>query len=114
MSDDIDQGGIHDLHPIELTAHTLLSGSLDNLHENFELLNQSQYILLTRLRLIEERLSSIKTVFVDSENHVDEKEVQNTFNKLKELRKSLHSSLKTLAQVNNRVERMSSTINIED
>lgn len=46
-------------HPVELAAHFLLSNSLDNLHENFLLLHESQRILLARLHDIETRLTNM-------------------------------------------------------
>ncbi|OBA19330.1 hypothetical protein METBIDRAFT_25096, partial [Metschnikowia bicuspidata var. bicuspidata NRRL YB-4993] len=48
-----------DFHPVELAAHFLLSGSLDSLHETFLLLHESQKILLTRLHLIETRMTKV-------------------------------------------------------
>lgn len=45
-----------DLHPIELVAHFLLSDSLENLHETFSLLHESQHLLLNRLQVLEEKL----------------------------------------------------------
>lgn len=58
MDSDIHQ----ELHQIELTAHTLLSGSFDNLNENFESLSQSQLILLTRLKVIESKLQEFQNL----------------------------------------------------
>lgn len=94
-----------DLHPIELTAHTLLSGSLDNLNENFEVLNQSQLILLTRLKFIEERLLSFKKVAVE-ESAIDDKQVANNFTKIKDLQKRLNAVAKTMEKVEERVGRI--------
>lgn len=48
-----------EFHPIELAAHSILSGSLDTLNENFEELHQSQHILLTRLKLLEKRIGAV-------------------------------------------------------
>ncbi|KAG7664277.1 uncharacterized protein J8A68_002192 [[Candida] subhashii] len=93
-----------DLHPIELAAHTLLSGSLDNLNENFESLNQSQIVLLARLRIIENKLLEFKET-VDK-NQIDDKTLSESFTKIKELRKRLESCIKTLEKVEHRVERI--------
>lgn len=95
-----------DLHPIELAAHAILSGPLDTLHDNFELLNQSQYVLLTRLQLIETRLTEFKKAFVDDEEYVNDKEIQLTLAKVKELKKSLQLCCKTLEKVEHRTEKM--------
>lgn len=46
-----------DLHPIELVAHFLLSDSLNNLHESFLLLHESQHLLLNRLQVLEDKLT---------------------------------------------------------
>lgn len=87
-----------DFHPIELTAHSLLSGSLDTLHENFVLLHQSQHILLTRLRLIEDRLKQINT-----ELAVSGKELVQVQARIRALRKKLSDVAKILVKVDKRV-----------
>lgn len=87
-----------DFHPIELTAHSLLSGSLDNLHENFVLLHQSQHILLTRLRLIEDRLKEIHT-----ELAVSGKDVTQVQARIRAVRKKLADVAKILVKVDRRV-----------
>lgn len=98
-------GDLHnDLHQIELTAHALLSASLDNLNENFELLNQSQLILLTRLKIIEERLSNFKSIIND--NTINEKELEEQFNKIKQLRKRLDRCLKMTESIEMRVDKL--------
>lgn len=91
-------------HPIELIAHSILGGPLDRLQEDFELLGQSQYILLNRIRLIEERLESLKTVMFEEESTLDEKEVLEGIEKVKQIRKRLCSMLKTLDKVEKRVD----------
>ncbi|ABN64895.2 predicted protein [Scheffersomyces stipitis CBS 6054] len=96
----------NDLHPLEVTAHTLLSGPLDNLNENFEQLDQSQLILLTRLKIIEDRLLSFQRVVLEDQNIVDDKELTSHFNRVKELRRSLLASMKTLGKVETRIEKM--------
>lgn len=90
-----------DFHPIELTAHSLLSGSLDNLHENFVLLHQSQHILLTRLRLIEDRLKEIHT-----ELAVSGKDVTQVQARIRTLRKKLADVAKILVKVDRRVSQL--------
>ncbi|CAH2353961.1 hypothetical protein CLIB1423_13S02850 [[Candida] railenensis] len=99
---------VYDLHPIELTAHTLLSGSLDHLNENFKNLNQSQVILYTRLRLIEDRLKSYYTVI--EQNQAEPDELKEVVSRIKSLKKRLLSSVKTLKKVEVRVERMEELI----
>ena len=107
------ESGISGLHPIELTAHSILNAPLDHLNEDFELLGQSQYILLTRLRLIEDRLKSFKKVVIDDGNMTSEKEVSDTFNKIRELKKRLGVTVKSLDKVEARVERMNKKLNID-
>lgn len=96
----------NDLHPLEVTAHTLLLGPLDNLNENFEQLDQSQLILLTRLKIIEDRLLSFQRVVLEDQNIVDDKELTSHFNRVKELRRLLLASMKTLGKVETRIEKM--------
>ncbi|KAI5964218.1 uncharacterized protein KGF55_002160 [Candida pseudojiufengensis] len=99
---------INDLHAIELTAHSILSGSLDNLNDNFESLNQSQIILLTRLRIIENRLNSFKKS-IDS-NVIDEKKLLEIFDKIHELSKRLTKNLQKLDQIDNRFTKINEKI----
>lgn len=105
---------VNDLHPIELTAHALLNGPLENLHENFELLTQSQYILLTRLKLIENRLTSFEKAFCEEGLFVNDRDVQNSFSRIKELRKLLLKSLKTLSKISDRVNDMSTKLELDE
>lgn len=93
-----------DIHPVEIAAHTLLSGPLDSLNENFELLSQSQLILLTRLRIIEERLQSFKLLAIDG--ILDDKDVSRDIQKIKELRKRILTVNKTLTKVNGRLQKV--------
>ncbi|CUM62802.1 uncharacterized protein PRCAT00000360001 [Priceomyces carsonii] len=97
---------INDLHPMELMAHSVLSGPLDGLNESFEQLSQSQLILLTRLRLIEERLTSFKKSVTDEGNMLDDKEVASNIDRIKDLTKRAGISFKTLSEIEKRVERM--------
>ncbi|EGW31126.1 uncharacterized protein SPAPADRAFT_156849 [Spathaspora passalidarum NRRL Y-27907] len=99
---------VEGLHAIELAAHTLLSGSLDNLNENFDSLNQSQVIILTRLKIIEKRLSDYKQILED--NNINERELSDRFTKIKELRKRLDVCIKTLERVEQRVDRMNTKL----
>ncbi|RCK64928.1 hypothetical protein Cantr_00513 [Candida viswanathii] len=97
------ESNIHqELHQIELTAHTLLSGSFDSLNENFESLNQSQSILLTRLKVIENKLNEFQKFANDG--FINEKELAEQFHKIKELRKRLDSCLKTIEKVEKRLD----------
>lgn len=86
-----------DFHPIELTAHSLLSGSLDNLHENFVLLHQSQHVLLTRLKHIEDRLKELSNA---QDAGIDVVQVQA---RVRALRKKMAGVAKTLVKVDQRV-----------
>ncbi|KAG5420290.1 hypothetical protein I9W82_002170 [Candida metapsilosis] len=98
------QPTINDLHPIELAAHSLLTGPLDTLSENFESLNQSQIILLTRLRVIETRLNTFRQL-VES-NDLNEKDLMAQLNKIRELSDRLTRSLKLLDAIDSRISRM--------
>lgn len=87
-----------DFHPIELTAHSLLSGSLDTLHENFVQLHQSQHVLLTRLKHIEDRLKLLSETHEEPE--IDLVLVQA---RIKAVKKKLAGAAKTLVKVDERV-----------
>lgn len=95
---------INDLHPVELAAHSLLSGPLDSLNDNFELLSQSQVILLTRLRIIEDRLTNFKEL-VDA-NIIDEKQFLQQTSKVKELSKRLSHILRQLDKIDSRLDKL--------
>lgn len=91
-----------DLHPVELAAHALLSTPLDNLHDNFQLLNQLQLILYTRLQLIERRLLALEGVIsVDSGANV-----KTLLERIHGVKKRLQKTLKTMNKVNLRLERV--------
>lgn len=99
------ESNIHqELHQVELTAHTLLSGSFDNLNENFESLSLSQLILLTRLKVIESKLNEFQK-FVDH-GFINEKELSDQFHKIKELRKRLDTCIKTLDKAEKRLDNL--------
>ncbi|ODV78753.1 uncharacterized protein CANTADRAFT_37594, partial [Suhomyces tanzawaensis NRRL Y-17324] len=93
----------NEVHPIEHTAHSLLSGPLDSLNENFEHLNQSQLILLTRLRIIERRLESFQAVVIGS---VDEKQIASDLARVSELKRRVLGVAKMMKKVEQRVERI--------
>lgn len=95
---------INDLHPVELAAHSLLSGPLDSLNDNFELLSQSQVILLTRLKIIEDRLNNFKEL-VDA-NIIDEKQFLQQTSKVKELSKRLSHILRQLDKIDSRLDKL--------
>lgn len=94
-----------DLHLIELTAHLLLSGSLDTLNDNFELLGKSQVILLTRLNLIEQHLRDFEAQ-VDSEGTVTDKDVEQYTARVKAHRKRLQATMKTIAKIEKRLDKV--------
>lgn len=96
----------HEIHPVELTAHTLLSAPLNSLNDYFELLSQSQLILLTRLQVIEDRLKSFKTIVVENHNIVDDKDVTTDLQRIKQLRKRLVAVQKVLSKVNSRLDKI--------
>lgn len=90
----------HEFHAIELVAHSVLSTSLDNLNDNFESLHQSQVILLTRLKLIEEKLLKIKEVNDESmKNNVGE-----DINRIRTIRKRLEGVEKKVQRIDKRMD----------
>lgn len=86
-----------DFHPVELAAHSLLSGPLDGLHESFGLLHESQHVFLTRLRHIEEKLQK----YEDSQFDVD---VEATQAHVRLLRKRLAEVTRILQKVEKRLQ----------
>ncbi|KAA8907736.1 hypothetical protein DIURU_000423 [Diutina rugosa] len=95
-----------DLHLIEVIAHSLLSGGLDNLNDNFESLNKSQLILLTRLDSIEAHLNQLSQQ-VDA-TAVPEARVQQMLMRIKAIRKRIKLASKTLAKVEKRLDKLDS------
>lgn len=95
-----------DLHLIEVIAHSLLSGGLDNLNDNFESLNKSQLILLTRLDLIEAHLNQLSQQ-VDA-TAVPDARVQQMLTRIKAIRKRIKLASKTLAKVEKRLDKLDS------
>lgn len=93
------------LHPIELIAHSVLNSSLDNLNENFESLHNSQVVLLTRLKLIEQRLSKVSITNKDTH-------IQQDLIRIKSIRKRLQVTQKTLDKIDRRVEMMNGKLSI--
>lgn len=92
-----------EIHPVELIAHSLLSGSLDNLSENFEQLNQSQLILLTRLNIIEQRLLQFKEIKNDE---VNEETLTQYLSQIKSLKKRLTTTITRLDKIDQRIDKM--------
>jgi predicted nucleic acid-binding Zn-ribbon protein len=93
----------NDIHPVELIAHSLLSGSLENLTENFDQLHQSQIILLTRLNLIEQKLAQFTNKGSEI-THTDT--IAKYLAAIKTLRKRLGVVIKTLDKVDKRVAKI--------
>lgn len=88
-----------DLHPIEIIAHSILNGPLENLNENFNLLHKSQVILLTRLKLIEDRLQEFQKMSAS----LGERDVSQAINRVQIIRKRLESIDKKLDDIDSRV-----------
>lgn len=95
-----------DFHPIELTAQGILGGPLETINTEFDLLTQSQYILLTRLRTIEERLVHFKDVVEKDDDDVIDVTV--LARQIKSLKQRLHTCDKTIRRVEDRVSRLES------
>ncbi|KAK6462558.1 hypothetical protein DFJ63DRAFT_162199 [Scheffersomyces coipomensis] len=113
LTNDTDNDNNYDLHPIEEVAHTLLSGSLDNLDDNFESLDQSQLILLTRLKVIEDRLLTFKKIAFE-DGVINDDELTNYVNKIKDLQKRLSVTSKALSRIENRIDKMDGQLQIKD
>lgn len=90
-----------DFHPIELAAHSLLSGSLDSLNENFLLLHRSQHVLLTRLKMISERLNNIETAFGEG---IPGRDIEAVHQQIKLLKVKLQESQNRLKKVEKRLD----------
>lgn len=90
-----------DFHPIELAAHSLLSASLDSVHENFNLLHQSQHILLTRLKHIEHRLLLLEA----SPDLLSEQDMVDFQERIHRAQKQLADQNKILVDVSKRLGR---------
>lgn len=93
-----------DLHLIEVIAHSLLSGGLDNLNDNFESLSKSQLILLTRLDLIEAHLTQLSHQ-VDA-TAIPDARVNLLLTRIKAIRKRIKLASKTLAKVEKRLDKL--------
>lgn len=91
---------LNDYHAIELATHTILSNLLDSLHDNFELLHQSQFILLTRLKLIEQRIKGFQTAL---DNTITPTELQHKLASIVTLRKRLEQVLAKMDTVSSRL-----------
>lgn len=94
-----------DYHPIELAAHSILSSLLDSLHDNFELLHQSQFVLLTRLKQMEQRVKR----YQESGSPVAAAEVQSKTLTIAQLRKRLETLVTKLDEINQRLEKEEET-----
>lgn len=103
--------GVSDIHPIELIAHSLLSGSLDTLGENFDQLNQSQLILLTRLNIIEQRLQEFKQGGIKYNQQVSEELLRQYGNKVQNLKRRLLSTITRLDKIDKRIDTMDCKLN---
>ena len=93
------------LHRMELVAHSVLNGPLDQLNETVELLGLSQLILLARLNLMQERITRIRRTMEEGQFTQDKKN-QQTLGQIKDLKKRLQNSLKILSKVEDRTQRM--------
>lgn len=91
---------LHDYHPIELAAHSILSNPLDSLHDNFELLHQSQFILLTRLKVIEQQIKKYQAT-VDSQ--VSPADIEDKISRISSLRKRLEKAVSQMNVVEERL-----------
>ncbi|KAF3987705.1 hypothetical protein FT663_03704 [Candidozyma haemuli var. vulneris] len=94
-----------DFHPIELAAHSLLSGPLDSLNDNFLQLHRSQHVLLTRLKMISERLDQIEKGFGEG---IAGQDVTAAHQQIKAMKAKLQESQKRLGGVEKRVEGLDS------
>lgn len=92
-----------DFYPIELAAHSLLSGSLDSLNENFLQLHRSQHVLLTRLKMISDRLDKIEGGLGDK---IAASDVTAVYQQVKAIKAKLQESEKRLTKVEKRVDRL--------
>ncbi|KAI3404737.2 hypothetical protein KGF56_002440 [Candida oxycetoniae] len=104
MSEEHLRESINDVHPVELTAHTVLSGPLDSLNASLASLDESQMELLTKLKLLEDRLTTFKKL--TESNFVDEKQLSAHSNKVKEFSKRLSVILKQLDKLEARVDKL--------
>lgn len=89
-----------DFHPIELAAHLLLLGPLDSLNDNFLQLHRLQHVLLTRLKLISERLDQIEKGFGTGIAGLDMTDAQH---RIKAVKAKLQATQKRLHKVEKRV-----------
>lgn len=96
--DSAEDNDLSALHRMELVAHSVLNGPLDQLNETVELLGLSQLILLARLNLMQERMSRIHNS-IEEGHFTQEKKNQQALSKIKDLRKRLQNSLKLLSKI---------------
>lgn len=94
-----------DLHPIELIAHSVLNEPLDSLHENFELLHKSQVILLTRLKLIEQKLEKYGQQQAN-QSLGNSLPITEAVGKIRSIKKRLQEIDKVLDKIDKRVDKL--------
>lgn len=92
---------LHGLHPLEVTAHTVLSGPLDSLGNSLERLGTSQVTLFTRLRLLQDILSRYDQAARDAPT---EKDLARVSERIRGLRKRLAATVKSLEQTDKKVD----------
>lgn len=90
-----------EFHPIEVAAHSVLSSSLDSLQENFLNLHKSQQILLTRLKMIEDRLNKVNE---STQSSISEEDLAAVHMKLSRIQQLLSRCEKSLASTEARCE----------
>lgn len=98
-----------DLHPIELVAHFLLSDSLENLHEMFLLLHESQHLLLRRLLVIEEKLTN--QLELAKKRDFD---VALVYARLKAVNKKVNETRQVFDLVEKRLDRLEDNVNMDE
>lgn len=96
---------LRSLHRMELVAHSVLNGPLDQLNETVELLGLSQLILLARLNLMQERINRIQKSMEEGQ-FTQEKKNQQALCQIKDLKKRLQNSLKILSKIEGRTQMM--------
>lgn len=97
----------HGLHPLEVTAHTVLSGPLDSLGDSLEQLGTSQVTLLARLRLLQDLLTQYEQA---ARVAPTEKDVARVFERIRGLRKRLAATMKRLERSDAEVDSLLDTL----
>lgn len=101
-SDPSDSKEVGDLHPIELVAHFLLSDSLENLHDTFLRLHESQCLLLNRLLVLEDKLNGQLELAKKLEFDLDDLGLANT--RIKALSKKLNETRDIFVSIERRLQ----------